>query len=269
MRVVFSLVLYRHSLHSIRPLLCSIQKIFDCTNKYTFALDVYNACPHELDDPSPERLRSILNISSLTYQYGRNIGFGSAHNRNFSNSNTHDPFLFIVVNPDICFEPFSLLPLLDWVISNQNVSCVSPLVFNPGGRIQYSAKHNPTFFSLLLGRVPRLKLIPPFHRYDRWHRNLDCDYVADCIESAYLSGCFLLIPSYYYHMVGGFSEKYFLHLEDADIVRRLSLNGLCLHNPIGSVTHLWARGSHSSLMQMYHLAYSFFVYSMSWGFRLF
>jgi len=269
MRVNFSLVLYSHSLHAIRPLLDSIQQLADCTNKYTFALDIYNACPHESDDPSPERVRSILNISGLTYQYGRNIGFGSAHNRNFSISNPQDSFLFIVVNPDVCFEPSSLLPLLDWVISNPNVSCISPLVLNPGGRIQYSAKHNPTFLSLLLGRVPHLKLLPLFDRYDRWHRNLDCGYVTHCIESTYLSGCFLLIPSHSYRIVGGFSEKYFLHLEDADIVRKLSLHGRCLHNPIGSVTHLWARGSHASPLQMFHLVYSFFVYSMSWGVRFF
>jgi GT2 family glycosyltransferase len=269
MKIVFSLVLYRHSLDSIRPLLLSIQKLSDITGQYSYELAIYNACPHESDDPSPSRVRSILNISSLTYQYGRNIGFGSANNRNFSSSMSEEPFLFIVVNPDICFEPSSLLPLLDWTISNPMVSCVSPLILNSGGRIQCSAKHNPTFLSLLLGRLPCLKRIALFDKYDKWHRNLDCNYVSSCIESTYLSGCFLVIPSYFYRKVGGFSEKYFLHLEDADIVRKLARYGVCKHNPIGSVSHIWARGSHSSLLQMFHLAYSYLRYSMAWGIRLF
>ena len=269
MKIVFSLVLYRHSLDSIRPLLLSIQKISDCTSQHSFTLAIYNACPHESDDPTPSRVRSILNVSGMTYQYGRNIGFGSANNKNFSGLTSNDLFLFIVANPDICFEPYSLLPLLDWTISNPMVSCVSPLILNPGGNVQYSAKHNPTFLSLLLGRMSCLKRIALLDKYDRWHRNLDCSYISHCIKSPYLSGCFLVIPSYFYRKVGGFSEKYFLHLEDADIVRKLAQHGVCLHNPIGSVLHVWARGSHSSLRQMFHLVYSVFVYSISWGIRLF
>ena len=269
MKIVFSLVLYRHSLDSIRPLLLSIQKLADTTSHYSYELAIYNACPHESDDPSPSSVRSILTISSLTYHYGANIGFGSANNRNFSSSLAEEPFLFVVVNPDICFDPFSLLPLLDWIISHPMVSCVSPLILNSGGRIQYSAKHDPTFLSLLLGRLPCLKRIPLFDKYDKWHRNLHRNYESSCIESTYLSGSFLVIPSCFYRKVGGFSEQYFLHLEDADIVRKLARQGVCMHNPIGSVLHLWARGSHSSPLQMLHLAYSYLLYSIAWGIRLF
>jgi GT2 family glycosyltransferase len=269
MKIIFSLVLYRHSLESITPLLLSINKISDCISHHSFALAIYNARAHEVDDPSPSRVRLILNIPNLTYQYGENIGFGSANNRNFSNSISEELFLFVVVNPDISFEPFSLSPLLDWIISNPMVSCASPLILNPGGNIQHSAKHDPTLLSLLLGRVAFLKRIALLNKYDRWHRNLDCNYASCCIKSAYLSGCFLVIPSHFYLKVGGFSEKYFLHLEDADIVRKLTHYGVCTHNPIGSVSHLWARGSHSSLLQMLHLVYSFLIYSTAWGFRLF
>jgi GT2 family glycosyltransferase len=269
MKVVFSLVLYRHSFDSITPLLHSIQKLSSCASQYSFDLAIYNACPHASDDPTPSRVSAILTTPKLIYQYGGNIGFGSANNRNFSSSTPNETFLFIVVNPDICFEPSSLLPLLDWTTSNPRIACASPLILNPCGNVQHSAKHNPTLLSLLLGRLSFLTLIPAFDQYDRWHRHLDSSYTSQRIECTYLSGCFLVIPSYYYRSVGGFNEKYFLHLEDADIVRKLSRHGPCIHNPVGSVTHLWARGSHSSLRQMLHLAYSLFVYSMTWGMRIY
>ncbi len=265
MKILYSLVLYRHSLQSISPLLASIQRLATLSTKYQFSLSIYNACPHELDDPSPSRVLSFLPDCSLSCQYGRNVGFGAANNINFKSYHSAEPFVFIVVNPDIEFQPYSLGLLLDWLEDKPYVSCVSPLILNSGETIQYSAKHNPTVLSLLIGRINLLKKISILGKYDKWHRNLDRDYGKDCFHSTYLSGCFLIIPSSYYKRIGGFCERYFLHLEDADIVRRLSLHGHCLHNPLGVVRHRWARGSHSSARQMISLVRSFFIYSSEWG----
>lgn len=268
MRILYSLVLYRHSFETIRPLLGSIQRLASLSAKYEFSLSIYSACPHALEDPSPSRVRSLLPDVLLSYQYGKNVGFGAANNINFESNHSNEPFLFIVVNPDIEFQPGPLISLLNWLEDKPYVSCVSPLILNYGEDIQYSAKHNPTALSLLIGRIGILKKISFFDRYDRWHRNLNLDYGRDCFRSTYLSGCFLMIPSSYYRHIGGFCERYFLHLEDADIVRRLSLHGHCLHNPLGVVHHRWARGSHSSVLQMISLVRSFFIYSTEWGISL-
>lgn len=266
MRILYSLVLYRHSLEAIRPLLVSIQSFASLSAKYECSLSIYNACPHALEDPSPSRVRSLLPDDVLLfYQYGKNVGFGAANNINFESNHSNDSFLFIVVNPDIEFQPGPLISLLDWLEGKPYVSCVSPLILNSGDIIQYSAKHDPTVLSLLIGRINLLKRFSILDKYDKWHRNLGKDYRIDCFHSTYLSGCFLIIPSSYYRQIGGFCERYFLHLEDADIVRRLSLHGLCLHNPLGVVRHRWARGSHSSARQMISLIRSFFVYSSEWG----
>lgn len=176
--------------------------------------------------------------------------------------------LFAVVNPDIRFSPSQLLPLIHWALDRKDYACVAPLVLLESGAIQYSAKHDPTVLSLLLGRFDCLKKISMLRKYDSWHRNLCCDYASDSIKSTYLSGCFLLIPAWAYDRVGGFCEKYFLHVEDADIVRRLSMVADCLHNPVGVVVHGWARGSHSSLSQILLLLKSFWIYSWIWGLRL-
>jgi GT2 family glycosyltransferase len=157
---------------------------------------------------------------------------------------------------------------MDWVLLYPDVACVAPLVLGSRGSVQYSVKHNPTFLSLLIGRLYVLRRISFLEAYDRWHRNLACDYRRSLIESPYLSGCFLVIPSSYYSRVGGFCEKYFLHLEDADIVRRLSLLGRCLHNPVGVVVHQWARGSHKSLSQTLYLFRSIVVYMCNWGMNI-
>jgi len=60
-----------------------------------------------------------------------------------------------------------------------------------------------------------------------------------------------------------------MYLEDADLTRKLSLVSECIHDPSVSVEHEWRRGSHKSFKLMAVAIYSFFQYSMKWGFRLF
>jgi len=269
-RIAFSLVLYNHSIDAIKPLLFSISALAR-HNEAAFGVELY------VSDNSPETNSSFLTgikqeLGSTPWYYfhnSSNIGFGLANNSNYVSSEFSDDDLFIVANPDTYFDATQLAPLLLWVFHNKNISCAAPLMLNSSGSIQYSAKKNPTLLSLVLGRLRFFCNIPILSKYDRWHKNMSYDYCSDCFESSYLSGSFLVIPSWAYRRVNGFSPKYFLHLEDADIVRRLSLVGSTVHNPIGKVVHLWARGSHKSLSQTIHLLHSMFTYFSIWGFRLF
>ena len=269
-RVVFSLVLYNHSIDIIKPLLSSISALAR-HNEGAFDVELY------VGDNSPKVNSSLLTginqeLGSTPFYYSHNssnIGFGLANNRNYEASRLSEEDFFIVANPDTYFEATQLAPLLLWVFHNKSISCAAPLLLNPSGSIQYSAKKNPTLLSLALGRLRFLCNIPILSKYDRWHKNMSHDYCSDCFESSYLSGSFLVIPSWAYARVNGFSAKYFLHLEDADIVRRLSLVGSTVHNSIGKVVHVWARGSHKSLFQTFHLLHSMFTYFSIWGFRLF
>jgi len=267
-RVVFSLVLYRHCLSEIIPLLGSIQELASLCLDMHFHLSIYDA-----DRPGDAGMfrDSIANVAkdlSFSYVNAPNVGFARANNVNALSLFYVPSELFVVANPDTSFLGCELAPLLYWVLDHKKVSCAAPLVVNPGGGTQYSAKHNPTFLSLLLGRLPVLTALPVFAKYHSWHRNLGSCYERDVVSSTYLSGCFLVIPSLSFREVGGFSARYFLHLEDADLVRRLSGCGLTVHNPIGKVCHRWARGSHKSLTQTLYLLRSIVVYMFNWGISL-
>ena len=269
-RIAFSLVLYNHSIDIIKPLLSSISDL-SRHSEAAFDVELY------VSDNSPKANSSLLTgkkqeLGSTHCYYAHNssnIGFGLANNSNYVSSELLDDDLFIVANPDTYFDATQLAPLLLWVVQKKNISCAAPLLLNASGSIQYSAKKNPTLLSLILGRLGFLCYLPFLLKYDRWHKNMSHDYYSESFESSYLSGSFLIIPSWAYRRVGGFSSKYFLHLEDADIVRRLSSVGSTMHNPIGKVVHLWARGSHKSVFQTIHLLNSMFTYFSVWGFRLF
>lgn len=269
MKICFSLVLFKHSISEIHPLLSSINllqykyPILDCS------LFIYDGSKTSYTSSQISALRGIADQVPIQYFHGLNIGYGMGNNYNFKSISSPQHFLFVVVNPDIYFEPVSVFPLFEWCFGNPSYSCVAPLILNQFHEVQFSAKRNPTFLSLLIGRLSFLRFFHFFRMYDEWHKQLNHNYSSEMFESTYLSGCFLIIPSNCYRLVDGFSSSFFLHLEDADIVRRLSMIGRTIHNPLGVVNHLWARGSHKSLKQMLYLFQSYLAYIRLWGFSLF
>jgi GT2 family glycosyltransferase len=267
--VCISLVLFRHQVADILPLLTSVASFSSCDPRYSTQLSIYDGSGALFHGPTLPEIQACAPGVNVHYAKGENIGFGSANNFNYRQASLSDSDIFVVANPDVSFATDDLVCLLDWLVSKPSVACLAPLIVGSTGAIQYSAKRNPTVLSLALGRFHGLTRLGFLCRYDAYHRNLDKDYARDCIPCSYLSGCFLIIPSRFYSQVGGFCSQYFLHLEDADLVRRLSRVGEALHNPVGTVTHLWARGSHKSLAQALRLIQSCITYFRIWGLRIF
>ena len=267
-RILFSLVLYKHKFRDFQLLLESIENLHKLKSCDHFVeLSIYDNTPVEIESFSKlDFERYSYNI--LYNRCEKNIGFGQANNKNFESLNYSDKDVLIVSNPDIYFDGLDLSKLIVSFSNNSEFSCVSPLIKNNNEVIQYSAKNNPTILSLLLGFLPFLKILKFFYIYDFNHKNKQFNYNIDCIKSTYLSGCFLLIKPHVYRKVGGFSKEFFLHLEDADIVRKCSKYGITCHYPKASVTHLWARGSHKSFTQIYLLIKSIFVYFKLWGLKI-
>ena len=270
--ICFSVVTFRHDISFIEPLLRSINTLSLNSASPLFNFQVLL---HENIHTRPfldvHLVSHCLGNVDFFYSSSPNKGFGFGHNHNFSfiDPSSYSESLFVVCNPDISFIGLDLLDLFMWVLANPSVSVASPLIIGTKGIIQRTAKSNPTFLSLTLGRLHYLTKIPPLGWYYNRHISSYLQYENTIIPSTYLSGCFLVIPSSYYNLVNGFDQKYFLHLEDADICRTLATYGLSLHVPLASVIHDWARSSHSSLTQMYHIFRSYCIYIRKWGFVLF
>ena len=122
---------------------------------------------------------------------------------------------------------------------------------------------------MLIGFLPYLKRIKIFSNYDFFHKNKDKEYLTETFKAEFLSGCFLIVKPLMFKAVGGFTKTFFLHLEDADLVRKLSLLGTTAHLPKAEIVHTWNRGSHKSLFQIINLIKSMFIYFYLWGFKLF
>ncbi len=135
-------------------------------------------------------------------------GFGANHNAAFKHCRT--PY-FCVANPDIRL-PADPFPSLISNFSNTAVAVAGPLVRNPAGAVEDSARRYPTpsiLFQKAFGRV----------------RSQDYPVDRGPVEVDWLAGMFLLFQTEAFRQAGGFDERYFMYYEDVDICHRLRAKG--------------------------------------------
>jgi len=153
-------------------------------------------------------------------------GFAANHNAAFARCNT--PF-FCVANPDVRLRtnPF---PALVEALGRAGVAAAGPLVRNPAGMAEDSARRFPTVGSL--ARKLLASSAGPEYPVDR---AVAVDWVA---------GMFMLFDRATFGAIGGFDERYFLYYEDVEICRRLGRGGYrVLYVPAAEVIHDARRAS--------------------------
>ncbi len=272
-KLLFSTVLYNTPIKDIKNLMDSIESLILAFKEKKINIKVTKLLIRD-NSKNPTYSKDDLNLGKYAFKVDlirshRNLGYGLGHNHNLLEQNSNKDIWFTAINPDVYFQGKKLVSFFEFVTSSNLVSCAAPLIYLPNGNIQYSAKKNPTMLSLLISRFSFFQKLPILKKYLIQNQNRYLNYEKEFIKSTFLSGCFLTFPSETYKKIKGFSENYFLHFEDADIVRRSSFEGKTMHCPLGQITHIRGRGSHKSLFQQYHLIISYMRYSMIWGFRLF
>jgi len=226
-------------------------------------------------DNSPHNYLNYVTKFGRKIQYlhmgGENVGYGRGHNlarKMLMKSDYH-----IIVNPDIIFSNDNLINNLKKIMDNRkNIAMIQPLIKDPNnGEIQKLCKRNPTFFNqfirAFLGKF--MHKISFLKNYNNWFEMNEIAYRNIEVESEYLSGCFMFVRRENLDNVNWFSEKYFLYLEDADLTRKLTTTGKCIHYPFLSIMHVWDKGSHKKLSLKLTAIKSFFIYSQDWGFKFF
>jgi GT2 family glycosyltransferase len=214
-------------------------------------------------DNSPQQLRHMLfQHERVKYVFnGQNLGFGRAHNRAIAllpkSSRLH-----LLLNPDVHFDIDVLQRLAEFMQHDASVGAVMPRISYPDGSPQLLAKLLPTPIDLILRRF-----IPSTRIRQRINRRYELHGLPQNapIEVPSLSGCFLLVRTDLLKAVGGFDERYFMYMEDVDLVRRIADHGKTVYVPSISVTHEYAKGSYVNKKLLgYHLK-SALQYFSKWG----
>lgn len=187
-----------------------------------------------------DRVRTIVNTVPK--------GFGANHNAAFSHA---DSSYWCVLNPDVTFvdNPF---PVLLRTLESESVGIVAPLIVNPAGESEDSARRFPTL--LLLARKAFGKDMTRY-AIDRRFPVFYPDWIA---------GMFMLFDAKNFNRLHGFDERYFLYYEDVDICRRARRAGLQIAVcPQVSAIHDARRASHGNLRHLrWHLT-SLFRYLLT------
>lgn len=220
------------------------------------------------DHREGEPVDALAGSAVLFIKERRNLGYGRAANslvRLLQDELGGLPPFIAVLNTDLSWAPGTFEIMCEWMLVHPEVSLAVPRIVDESGEIQLLCKRNPTLLALLSRRFIPKSLKPHWLlRYDRWYCMADQDY-AHVIEATYLSGCCMVFRSPAYLKVGGFDERYFLYLEDADLTRRLAMHGKCIHLPRAEVVHAWGRGNYASLRLMLVNMGSTWTYFSVWG----
>jgi len=158
-------------------------------------------------------------------------GFGANHNAAFGHAAAA---YFCVLNPDIRIarDPF---PQLIELLADQSIGVAAPLIVNPAGGIEDSARRFPT----PAGILRKLLSGSPGPDYVLGEAPVYPDWVA---------GMFMMFRVTVFRAVDGFDEGYFLYYEDVDLCWRMGCKGWrAALLPTAQAMHDARRTSHRNL----------------------
>lgn len=198
-----------------------------------------------LNLPEDEAFLAEAGPNLLVLRNASPLGFGANHNQAFQQVGEADRF--VILNPDIRCDASVFEDLLR-ASDAPDAGVCAPRVLSSGGLVEDSARRHPS-----PGRI--------MHRVLRRMRGLrtEPDYRIDGdkpIVVDWVAGMFIMVPRTVYAETGGFDERYFMYLEDADICRRIGLLGRPTRIlPWIDVVHDARRATSKSLKHLrWHLA---------------
>lgn len=224
-----------------------------------YAVVVNKYTPGEPIDSLEKDADAFMRLSS-------NVGYGAAINRISKGVNSK---WIAAINTDIIWGKGCFEDLATWLNNNQGVAIAVPQILDQKGKLQMLCKKDPSVLALISRRFLPHRLKPRFlKRYDKSYTYGSYDY-HEVFEACYLSGCCMIINRAIFEYVGGFDERFFLYLEDADLTRSMRRHGRCIHLPISSIVHTWGRGNYKSMRLAFVNIISTVTYFRKWGIKVY
>lgn len=174
-------------------------------------------------------------------ELGENRGFGAAHNHMIVRalSDYH-----IILNPDIVVEPTTIERLASYLDTHPEAVLATPLILNTDGTVQAVPRVLPKRRYMFAGQLERFGGV--FRRWrDAYTRRTETFTEPTAID--FCTGCFMMVRTAALKELGGFDDRFFMYMEDADLSRRLSAFGKLMLIPDVTVTHRWEKASGKSM----------------------
>ena len=214
--------------------------------------------PHDeiiLTINSNEDLSGLDSFTSLPVRVIKNLcqrGFGQNHNTAFSTSSSD---LFLVLNPDVR-NPVLDDKVFQGLIDKKSIGIWAPKVVSPNGLVEESARLYPTPYRII---AKTFRLFLCREEKDMKLNNIQVEWVA---------GVYMLMRRDVFENVGGFDERYYMYVEDADLCRRVtSLDYHIVYDPKYQIVHAAQRNSRRSLRYFFWHVLSYMRFWVKFYFK--
>lgn len=215
-----------------------------------------------IDNSKENKKEQFLFDARLCYIHnGKNLGFGAAHNVAIAAS-LNDFDYHIIINPDIIFEPHVIGDMLSFMETHPDIGNLMPKILYPSGELQRLCKLLPNPMHLFARR---------FGLNGKWVQSIKKEYELQMFDYDQirdipnLSGCFMFIRTSVLKKVGGFDQRYFMYLEDVDLVRRIGGVARTVFFPKVSVYHVYHKRSYKNGKLLWLHIISAIKYFNKWG----
>jgi len=200
--------------------------------------------------------KKVLISNKITYlKNKKNYGFGKSHNIALKKISYKSKF-HLFLNPDMKFSISDLKKLIKYMEAHKEIDLLMPNIKNFSGQSLNYCKRLPTPYDLLIRRFA------PFIKSNYEIKNIKNKIIKNVPN---LSGCFLLTRTKTIKQIDGFDERFFLYMEDVDLVRRVCMIGQTIFFPKTTIFHQEQRGSYKSYKLLLVHAISAIKYFNKWG----
>lgn len=235
----------------------------------SFPLVLYlvdNASP----DGSGAKLRQAVSGGRLQTRRGQRVeviclaenrGFGAGHNAVLPRLKSDFHF---ILNPDILLTEDTLSQLAGWLAAHPQAVMARPELHYPDGRVQALPLRRCSLRPMVYRQLPFLSFLK---KYNDAYLMAGAD-LTEPTEIEFCTGSFSAVRTADFKAVGGFDEKYFMYVEDADLTQKLLRRGRVYLVPQCNAIHAWHRAAHRELRPFLWQVRSLMRYFAKWGFKL-
>lgn len=187
------------------------------------------------------RVRLLQGLGNIGFARAANLGAAAAKGQ-----------ALVFLNPDAFLTPGAVAALADAARDRPSPCVIGARVFNTDGTEQRGARRGEiTPVTTLLTLSKLSATLPPLRRFEI-HRESEAP-PSHPVDTPTISGACFYMSASDFHVLGGFDEGFFLHVEDVDLCwRARQQGGSVLFQPNARIIHVGSTSKENPLIVEWH-----------------